>query len=447
VEDLAKIFSELVNQKKKYHEKTLSIEAEDTLVWRFLSIYDFTLDISSLLIPEFYYTTMSLSLLFDFDLYELEPLNLEFEWRFPTIDEWLKGVSIVIEKLTPEELAIVFPELAVSVEEFISANIKEEYAPSLEVTRPEKCYWGVSRYGECYVDPRAVREFIRTTMALAVKKHPNIVHRRLLLESLANTLNFNIGVARYIHDRMAMVMGIHTDCFVLDYSVLDVSRLCEQYELDPTMGVAHYVNIDNQVVSVAFKNLADAQYGCILDVTPLDFCFLMPEEDIYKHSPEYYVFSLEEKLRRFRDRLMLSPLAITNYVTGDEAADYSRCERTEIWGYLMALRYTVETIVKSWLDNNVPNIDIYTRRKYVTAVLQLVGHLGKRHKWGYRIFRVMSDEELKSWWIDYWGRQGLDRDVLEKLWNFVAPLIPSIVTTKLELGRRPRKHRLGTVIS
>jgi hypothetical protein len=447
VEDLAKIFSELANQKKMYHEKTLSIEAEDTLVRRSLSIYDFVLDISSLLIPEFYYSAMSLSLLFDFDLSELEPLNLEFEWRFPTIDEWLKGVSIVIERLTPGELATVFPGLATSVEEFISANIRGEYAPSIEATRPEKCYYGESRYGECYVDPRAVREFIRTAMALAIKKHPNVVHRRLLLETQSRALNINTGVARYIHDRMAMVAGIHTDCFVLDYGVLDASRLCEEYELDPAMGVAHYVNIDNQIVSAAFKNLADAQYGCILDVTPLGFCFLMPEEDIYRHSPEPYVFSLGEKMRRFRDRLGLAPLAISNYVTGDEAADYSRCERTEIWGELMGMRYTIEFTVKSFLDRNAPEIDIITRRKYVTAVLQLIGHVGKRHKWGYRIFRIMSDEELKSWWVDYWVQQGLDGGVLEKLWGLVAPLLPSIVAKKLELGRRARKQRVGTIIS
>ena len=447
MEDLAEIFSDLVNQKKKYHEKTLSIEAEDTLVWRFLSVYDFTLDISSLLIPEFYYATMSLSLLFDFDLWELEPLNLEFEWRFPTIEEWLKGVSIVIEKLTPEELAIVFPELAVSVEEFIEANIKEEYQKSIEETRVEKCYWGVSKYGQCYVDPRPVREFIRTTVALMIKKHPSMVHRRLLLETLAKALNIDLGVARYVHDRLAMVMDAHRDCFILDYGVLDASRLCESYELDPRMGVAHYVNIDNQVVSVGFKNLADVQYGCILDVTPLDLCFLTPEEDIYKHSPEPYVASLEEKLRRFRDRLGLSPLAISNYVTGEEAADYTRCERTELWGELMGMRYTVEMIVKNFIDRNVPNLDIFTRRRYVTAVLQLIGHVGKRHKWGYRVFRIMGDEELKRWWIDYWSQQGLDRGVLEKLWSLIAPLLPAIVAKKLELGRKPRRQRPGTVIS
>jgi hypothetical protein len=213
------------------------------------------------------------------------------------------------------------------------------------------------------------------------------------------------------------------------------------------MGKSYFINLDNQIVSVAFKNLADAQYGCILDIAPLDFCYLMPEEDVYEHSPEMYVASAEEKLRRFRDRLMLSPLALTNYQSGEEAANYTKNERLEIWGNLMGLRYTIESMVKGWLDRNVPDLDIITRRKYVTAVLQLAGHVGKRHKWGYKIFRVMSDDELKSWWIDYWSQQGLDSNVLEKLWNLVAPLLPSIIEQKLGLGRKPRKQRLGTIIS
>jgi hypothetical protein len=439
VEDLARIFSELVQQKKKYHAKTLSIEAEDTLVWRFLSVYDLTLDISSLLIPEFYYASMSLSLTFDFDLFELEPLNLEFEWRFPDIEEWLKGVSIVFDR--------IFPDIAIDVESFVIGNFKDVYIADILGTMTEKCYYGKSTYGSCYVDPVAVREFLRTAIALAIKRHANIPHRKMLIETLSRTLNVNTDVARFVHDKMAIVTDTHVICFTLDYGLLDVSQLCETYEVDPSMGKSYFINLDNQIVSVAFKNLADAQYGCILDIAPLDFCYLMPEEDVYEHSPEMYVASAEEKLRRFRDRLMLSPLALTNYQSGEEAADYTKSERLEIWGNLMGLRYTIESMVKGWLDRNVPDLDIITRRKYVTAVLQLAGHVGKRHKWGYKIFRVMSDDELKSWWIDYWSQQGLDSNVLEKLWNLVAPLLPSIIEQKLGLGRKPRKQRLGTIIS
>ena len=439
MEDLAKIFNGLVNQKKKYHAKTLSIDAEDTLVWRFLSVYDLTLDISSLLIPEFYYASMSLSLTFDFDLFELEPLNLEFEWRFPDIEEWLKGVSIVFDR--------IFPDIAIDVESFVIGNFKDVYIGDVLSSMTEKCYYGKSTYGSCYVDPVAVREFIRTAIALAIKKHANIPHRKMFIETMSKTLDVNTDVARFVHDKMALVADTHVICFTLDYGLLNVSQLCETYEVDPSMGKSYFVNIDNQVVSVAFKNLADAQYGCILDVAPLDFCYVMPEEDVYEHSPEMYVASAEEKLRRFRDRLMLSPLALTNYQTGEEAADYTKNERLEIWGNLMGLRYTIEAMVKGWLDRNVPDLDIITRRKYVTAVLQLIGHVGKRHKWGYKIFRVMSDDELKSWWVDYWSQQGLDSNVLEKLWNLVAPLLPSIIEQKLRLGRKPRKQRLGTIIS
>jgi hypothetical protein len=49
--------------------------------------------------------------------------------------------------------------------------------------------------------------------------------------------------------------------------------------------------------------------------------------------------------------------------------------------------------------------------------------------------------------VDYWVQQGLDGGVLEKLWGLVAPLLPSIVAKKLELGRRARKQRVGTIIS
>jgi hypothetical protein len=439
VEDLAKIFKELVEQKKKYFEKILSIDAEDTLVWRFLSTYDLAMGLSSTIIPEFFYSSLSLALTFDFDLYELEPLNLEFEWRFPDIEEWLRGVNIVIDRIVPW--------WGIDLEEFLRGNIKEEYLESIEATRPRKCYWGESRYGECYVDPAAVREFLRSAIAMVFKKNPSVIDRKLLLESKASALNISHELVRFVYDRLAMIMDTHKACFVLDYGTLDISMLCEQYYVVPEWGKTRYVNIDNNVVEIGLRTLADAALGCVTDASSINFCFLLPDEDIFMHSPESYVEALNEKLRRFRDRYMLTPLALTNYETGEEAADYTKNERLEIWGNLMSLRYGIEAMVKNWLDNNVPNLDVFTRRKYVTAVLQLFGHLGKRHRWGYKIFKLMSDEELKSWWIDYWVQQGLDRDVLEKLWSFIAPLLPSIVEEKVELGRKPRKKRLGNVVS
>jgi len=120
---LWELLQELDQQKRKYHEKVLSIDGEWSVFLRAMQVHDLMVDISHLLIPEFYYASMSLSLLFGLDLFELEPLNLEFTWRFPTLDEWLRGVGVVIER--------VLPDIATDVEKFVDINIAPEYREAI----------------------------------------------------------------------------------------------------------------------------------------------------------------------------------------------------------------------------------------------------------------------------------------------------------------------------
>ncbi|MCR6692607.1 MAG: hypothetical protein MRT15_09460, partial [archaeon YNP-LCB-003-016] len=78
---LQKMLQELSMQKEAYHRKMLTVDGEFTLYQRQFQVYDLMMDISNLLIPEFFMSSLSTSLLFDFDLTNLEPLNLEFTWR------------------------------------------------------------------------------------------------------------------------------------------------------------------------------------------------------------------------------------------------------------------------------------------------------------------------------------------------------------------------------
>ena len=435
---LWELLQELDQQKRKYHEKVLSIDGEWSVFLRAMQVYDLMIDISHLLIPEFYYASMSLSLLFGLDLFEVEPLNLEFTWRFPTLDEWLRGVGVVIER--------VLPDIATDVEKFVDINIAPEHRGNILGTMREKCVYGKSAYGECYVDPAAVREFLRSTQVLLLLKHASMPQRRATLEALIKALNINADVARSTHDRMSMVVYQHTECFTLDYSVLDISRLCEESPEAPGMGVVPFVDIEGNVRTASVYKLADSQYGCILDVSTLDYCYLLPEEDIYMHSPEAYIASLEEKLRRFRGRTTITAPAVSNYVRGDEAADYHKCERTNIWGELMAMRYTLEAVVDSILNSLAPGADPITRRKYITAVQQLVGHAGKRHRWGFVAYKAMTEEELEKWWLEHWTAMGLDRGILEKILAVVKPLLKQVIKRKVELGRKLRLERLGISI-
>jgi hypothetical protein len=170
VTGLPKLLIDLSSQKEKYHEKLLSADGEWSLFMRSFQLYDFIIDISNLLIPEFYFASLSSALLFGFDLFELEPCNLEFDWRFPTLEEWERGVGVVLERV---------PSLcAVSLEEFLKLNIKDEFRLGIEETRLEKGRYGISRYGYSYYDPAVVREFLRNAAQLFIKKHPHWLQRK-----------------------------------------------------------------------------------------------------------------------------------------------------------------------------------------------------------------------------------------------------------------------------
>jgi hypothetical protein len=413
---------------------------------RSFQLYDFIIDLSNLLIPEFYFASLSPALLFGFDLFELEPCNLEFDWRFPTLEEWERGVGVVLER--------VLSLCAVSLEEFLKLNIKDEFRLGIEETGLEKGYYGVSRYGYSYYDPAVVREFLRNTTQLFIKKHPHWLQRKTALLTMARTLGVLEDLARNIHDRMSMVMSAHTECFVLDYGMLDITKLCAEATHSEELGVVSYINLDGEYREVQVLTLDDMQYGCILDESLLDYCYLMPDETIYKSpgppvTPEIAPIldvGIEDKLRRFRGRVMITAPAFSNYVTGPEAADHTICERTNVWGELVSDRYALEHVVEAALSQIAPGLDPMKRRTYISAVLQLWGHRGKRHEWGYRVFKIADLEEYKNWWLDYWSSQGLDRKVLEELYRRVEPFLERLVSKKVELGRKVRLERLGIPI-
>jgi hypothetical protein len=436
-EILEKALREISQQKQKYHEKLLSTDGEWSTFMRSFQLWDFMIDISSLLIPEFYFATMSLGLLFDFDLFTIEPLNLEFTWRYPTVDEWLKGVGVVIEKTIPPTVT--------NVETFVTENVKVEYQPAILETRLEKGYYGKTRYGYCYYDPLAVREFVRNAISLMIKKHPSWVQRKQAILSLASSLGVSEDLARYIHDRMSMVMSAHVEDFILDYGMLDVSYLCVEEEHSPEYTTVPFVNLDGEVQELEVYNMTDLQYGFILDFSYLDVDYLCDDVDAYKDvAPAIDV--VDENLKKFRDRIMITAPAFSNYVRGDEAVDHSKCERTNIYGELLAMRYSIESEVDAFLKATSPQLPAFERRKYISAVLQLWGHKGKRHEWGFKTFKYMNLDELKSWWVDYWSRQGLDPALLDRLFEMVKTWLPDVVDRKVELGRKLRLERLGIPI-
>ena len=119
--------------------------------------------------------------------------------------------------------------------------------------------------------------------------------------------------------------------------------------------------------------------------------------------------------------------------------DFHKSERVEQYGSLQMIRYMIDSWVISMLHEL--GVDIYRLNLYCRAVNQLIGHRKKRHKWGYSAFKTMTEDEFKKWWLEYWTRQGLNRDVLEMLYEGVKRWLPHLRTQTQELGERLKKIR------
>jgi hypothetical protein len=444
---LVKLIEELDRQKKIYHERTSTSDAQYDILYTLVNEYDYIRYISNIVMSELLFSALVPTLTFSVNLDEVLPLSLDFIWRLPTPEEMANGVNIVFESFIPPEIT--------ALTTFIQMNFKAGITPDIEKSELTKGYFGISYYGYSYYDPVAVREFIRNTIVAMFKKHPTLTDKVAEVEALAKTLNISPEIAKNLFNRVAMVIALHEDCMMMDYGLLDYTLTCREAKHSEELGVVSYIDYDNQLQTVEVYNLAQVMWGCILDESVMDYCFLFDDLDPYKDEYKELapgvkvpgapiIFDvLWDKVRRFRDRLLLMPLAVANYVRSDEAIDYHKCERTEVWGELMSYRYMIDGLVEQYLSNLGVSVDPFNLNKYKRAVNQLVGHLGKRHRWGYEIYRLLSSDELKSWWVDYWSTQGLNPEILNKLYEVVSVWLKQVVQRKVELGLKLRLQRLG----
>jgi hypothetical protein len=444
---LVKLIEELDRQKKLYHERTSTSDAQYDILYMLVNEYDYIKYISDIVMSELLFASLIPTLTFNIDLSEILPLSLDFTWRFPTVEEMVNGVKIVFESFT-------LPEISTLIS-FLQMNLREEVVTDIQKTAVTKGYYGTSKYGYSYYDPTAVREFIRNTIVAIFKKHPPLTDKVAEIGALAKALNISVEVVKNLFNRVSMIISTHENCMMLDYGLLNYSMLCEEVKHSEELGVVKYVDYDNQLRSAEVFNLAQIMWGCILDETVLDYCLLIDDLDPFKEEYKELIPGVKElgapvifdvlwdKVKRFRDRLLLMPLAVSNYVRSDEAVDYSKSERTEVWGELMSYRYMIDGLVEQYLSSLGVSVDPFNFNKYKRAVNQLVGHLGKRHRWGYEIYKLLSSDELKSWWVDYWSTQGLNPEILNKLYGVVSTWLKQIVQKKVELGRKLRLQRLG----
>ena len=435
--NLSDLLKEIDRMKRKYHESVMTADAEWANYLKFLDMYDEFIKWSSFVIPEFAICGISIITTFGINPFELDVFGLLFDVKLPSLDEYLRGINIIIDKI-PIEIALEKLDIPLNFEDFLKKIFDvEEHEPSIE-----KCVYGKSTYGNCYVDPNVVREFIRNATLAIFKKHRDIEAARLEIETLADALGISRDAVATLFNKIMTLKSYYRNVFTLNVSALNIASLAGDDVKVPVY------TFDGEVKEVDTKYLTDALMGCMLDLTALNLCYLVPERSAFKADLDptrqvpQILDAIQEVVKDNISRYLYTPMALANYATGKERADYRFSQRTETWGQQMALRFALDAYAESVIQQLLPDADKFTINAYESAVRQLFGHMYKRHRWGMDLWSMLNEEELKTYWVGYWTRLGLDPDVLDKIYESVKGILSVLARRKYELGRSVRWSRL-----
>jgi hypothetical protein len=367
---------------------------------------------------------------------EWQPYAIDFTFETPSVEEMLQGIWAKFKPVAFEKLYIWMTDFR----EYIMENIKPEFQASLITLTAEKAIYGVTPYGRGVYDPVVAREFLRSTFQkLRLMRMPDMSWREML-DHISEFLGM-IGVTDEItYNRLMLLFSAQREGFVLGLSLLGYSKLSEK---EGDYAKIPFMDARGNIWEVRFKALDHLQMGFILGITPLGYGVLLPKESIYnlpegKKNPTFLKV-LDQKVRGMIGRLTLTTWAYTNYHKPEEMRDTHRSDKANQYALLQTLRRHVE----DWVRNKLPVgvVDAVTVRAYQNAVLQLITWKAKRHRWGFLGWEAMTDEQFKDWWLRHWERQGLNKTILQSLYEGVEPWLKATREYKLQIGKRIKQIR------
>ena len=427
--------------KIKYHRKTLTDSGIYSTYVRLLDVEPEYASTVWLQITVFDLSELGLGLLYSIVPVEWQPYAIDFTFETPSVEEMLQGIWAKFKPVAFEKLYIWMTDFR----EYIIENIKPEFQASLMTLTAEKAIYGVTPYGRGVYDPVVAREFLRSTFQkLRLMRTPDMSWKEML-DHIADLLEM-IGVTDEItYNRLMLMFSAQRESFVLGLSLLGYSKLSEK---EGDYAKIPFMDARGNIYTVKFKTLDHLQMGFILGITPLGYGLLLPKESIYnlpegKKNPTFLKV-LDQKVRGIIGRLTLSTWAYTNYHKPEEMRDVHRSDKANQYALLQTLRRHIE----EWVRNKLPVgvVDAVTVRAYQNAVLQLITWKAKRHRWGFLGWEAMTDEQFKDWWLQYWERQGLNKTILQSLYEGVEPWLKATREYKLQIGKKIKQTRQRLVL-
>jgi len=138
---LSDIANKIFEEKMKYAKKVASQSALDQNIFdifRFSDLIGFNFDV---VILDSVFTSLVNIVFFGLDPSEVPIYNLCYNIDLPSSDEFVKGKLLDVQQIS------CFDKYH---------SLAQMFFDSFDMLKPdmiEKCYYGKSRYGNCYVDP------------------------------------------------------------------------------------------------------------------------------------------------------------------------------------------------------------------------------------------------------------------------------------------------------
>ena len=90
------------------------------------------------------------------------------------------------------------------------------------------------------------------------------------------------------------------------------------------------------------------------------------------------------------------------------------------------MRRYLESLGRTWGEFKRYRLGLFS-----LGVLVFYGKLWATHGWGRRMEKAMSEEEFKNYWMEKWTGDGLEREVLEKLYETIRPVVDALGSARL----------------
>uniref|UniRef100_A0A7J3JQ13 Uncharacterized protein n=1 Tax=Ignisphaera aggregans TaxID=334771 RepID=A0A7J3JQ13_9CREN len=424
-----------VLQKEKYFKKILSSEGFLDTWDRFFQMHNFNVREFYLQVLPFDLTQLGVGLMFLMNPIELEPLTLLNEMSFPSIDELLQGIWINFEAFN---FSIEFPEFYFNFD-FIFFNFNFDFIFNFMHSCKLIAKFGTGVFGLSVFDPYLMTEYLRSGIYKSRLQHTvdsTFFNKNELLQELSNAPRQSDDI---LNSRYLILRSAQTSSFTLGLSPLGSARFSKK---ENGLAKIPAEDANGNPVEITFTNLEELMFGLYLGIIPLGYGCTIPPGLVFafedgKKMPKFFKY-LDKKMKTILRQTIFTPWAYRNYHKPEEDLSPHKSARTCQYHSLQTQRLAIERIVES----NIPpeERNPVRIRQYQNAVLQLISHPAKRHFWGFKMYELMGDD-FKTFWLDYWQRQGLNKSTLEHLYEVIKPCLNQLRREKLYTGSLVRKER------